>query len=158
MTNIQQMGELELRDQPVPWPETMEALAGYIEDLVKRDHDYGTCVYAMSMAATAAFYYVSKQLGVTGFQASCADMDILRRTRGLTMGFRILNYENLLYPQYCDEEHFPSWQTLVKTQAVELKRRALEKIEEASQSSFAPHPDVLAHWQILADLPAEGTT
>ncbi len=105
MTDIKTATEAQLREADVPWPKTRDELMAYVNSLVERDHDYGTCVYAMSMAATAAFYYVSSRLGVTGFQASCADMDILRRTRGYKMGFR-LGTKELLHPQNGDDEHF----------------------------------------------------
>lgn len=96
--------EAEMRDADVPWPESMEDLAAYINGLVDRPHDYGTCVYAMSMAAVAAFRHVAGKLGVSGFQASCADMDVLRRIRRIDGGFRIVVYDDLLYPQYWDDE------------------------------------------------------
>ena len=80
----EKMTEQEMRDTEVPRANTIGELSDYIESLVQQEHDYGTCVYAMSMAATAAFNYVARRLGVTGFQASCADMDVLRRTRRIS--------------------------------------------------------------------------
>ncbi len=44
-------------------------------------------------------------------------MDILRRTRGYKMGFRLVDYGNLLYPQYCDAEHFSGWRGLMNENA-----------------------------------------
>src|SRR5690606_31751241 len=90
------MDEAQMRAAEVPWPETMDELTAYIEGLVEREHDYGTCVYAMSMAAVAAFQHVAKRLGVTGFQASCADMDVLRRTRNLDGPFMLVKGEDAL--------------------------------------------------------------
>jgi len=73
--------EKEMREAKEPWPYTEQQLTEYIASLVDRQHDYGTCVYAMSLAAAAAFNYVAHKLGVTGFQSSCADLDFIRRTR-----------------------------------------------------------------------------
>src|SRR5574343_1229666 len=101
------MNEQEMRESEVPTFDTIEELSKYVAELVSQDHDYGTCCYAMSMSAVAAFNFVAHKLGVTGFQASCADLDILRRTRYLKGPFAIQNYSNLLYPQYADAEHFP---------------------------------------------------
>lgn len=92
--------EQDMRAAKVPWPYTKEQLVEYIDSLVEREHDYGTCVYAMSMAAVAAFYFVSHKLGVTGFQASCAEMDFLRRTRRLEGPFMLIDADKMLYPQY----------------------------------------------------------
>lgn len=92
--------EAEMREAPAPCPKTADELAAYIAGLCDRPHDYGTCAYAMSLAAVAAFHYVAHRLGTTGFQASCADMDFLRRTRHLEHGFMLVDASRLLYPQY----------------------------------------------------------
>lgn len=139
--------EAELREMKSPWPKSLEELNAFITSLVDRPHDYGTCVHAMSLSAVAAMNYAASKLGCTGFQASCADMDILRRTRDFKWGM-VLDYEKLLYPQYCDDEHFPSWNVLLADSTVRerLSTLAKEKLAESSQ----PHPDVKAHWEMLA--------
>lgn len=141
--NYETATEQELRDAELPKIESIEQLGSFINTLAERGHDYGTCVYAMSLAATAAFYYISGKLGVTGFQASCADMDILKRTRGWKWG-RILDYENLLYPQYCDEEHFPSWRTILAENKEEFAKRAHAMLAEDRGVE-----EVRAHWRML---------
>lgn len=137
--------ESEMRDSEVPWFETMEELETYIEELVNQQHDYGTCVYAISMAATATFRYVAKSLGCTGFQAGCADLDIIRRVRGLKNGFRIFNYDNLLYPQY--ENEYPTWDQLLEENKKNLAELAREKLANYPQA----HPNVIAHWKKLVE-------
>lgn len=141
-------GEKAMRDSKAPTPDTIEELAEYVRTLVERPHDYGTCCYAMSLSATAAFNFVAHKLGVTGFQASCADLDILRRTRGFEWG-RILNYNDLLYPQY--REKWPSFDALIRDPEIrsELAKRARELLKE-STTKFASK-QVLAHWKMLAD-------
>lgn len=143
--------EAEMREAKVPTPQTIEELGEYVRGLVERPHDYGTCCYAMSMAATAAFNFVAGKLGVTGFQSSCADMDILSRTRGWKWG-RLLDYMNLLYPQYCNAGHFPSAADLMADPKVKekLAELAREKIAESERDGFG-HPDVIAHWRRLAE-------
>jgi hypothetical protein len=143
------MTEQEMRDSKVPTVEDDEELKKYIHDLINQEHDYGTCVYAMSMAATAAFNYVASKLGVTGFQTSCAGMDILRRTRRLKSGFMILDYENLLFPQYCNSEHFPGWTELISKNREMLSQKAKELLRNSSNNT---HPDVKAHWIKLSKL------
>lgn len=139
--------EAEMRATQEKWPYTMAQLTEYITSLVDRQHDYGTCVYAMSLAAAAAFYFVSRQLGVTGFQSSCADLDFLRRTRSLKGPFLLLKAEDALYPQSDLSEKLrdalKEWQPWLAEQA----RERLLKTPDA-------HPDVLAHWQVLAGTPA----
>ena len=137
--------EKEMREEKVPWPKTLKELREYINGLVEREHDYGTCVYAMSMSAEAAFNYVAHKLGVTGFQASCAELDFLRRTRGLEWG-KLIDYNNLLYPQYCTTEHFPSIDNLMRDNREELSKRAKKLLDENKDAC----EDVKDHWKKLA--------
>ena len=139
------MNEQEMRAANVPWPKTIEELTAYITMLVDRPHDYGTCVYAMSMAAVAAFYYVSHKLGVTGFQASCADLDIIRRTRGMKGPFIILDAENLLYPQYDLRQKLEEWLT-----SSDMRKWLNEEAKKKIAKSSNVHPDVMARWKELA--------
>jgi hypothetical protein len=141
------MTEAELRDAKSPWPRDMKELEAYITSLVDRPHDYGTCVYAMSLAAVAAFNYVAHKLGTTGFQSGCADMDILRRTRGWEWG-RIMDYSQLLYPQYCNGREFPSSVTLLNDEKIRPRLRELAKQKIAEGGDV--HGAVAAHWQRLA--------
>jgi hypothetical protein len=140
--------EAEMREMVVPWPKSLDELTALIETLVKREHDYGTCVYAMSIAATTAFNYVAHELGVTGFQASCADLDIIKRTRSIKGPFRITDYAKLLYPQYLTHEHFPVIADLEQKHAQWLADESRKLIAESGSTA---HPDVLQRWHDLAD-------
>lgn len=135
--------ETEMRDAESPWPYTKEQLIEYIDSLVDREHDYGTCVYAMSLAATAAFNYVAHKLGTTGFQSSCADLDFVRRTRHIKGPFIVLNGENMLYPQYDLRQKLSEAMNEWTPWAAEEARKKLEEDARA-------HPDVIAHWKMLA--------
>lgn len=139
------MTEQEMREAKVETPSNLEELNAYIEKLVNQEHGYGTCVYAMSMAATAAFNYVASQLGVTGFQAGCADMDAFRRMRGIDGPFMMLQAENMLYPQYNLEGKLKEFMCSSDTQEW-LKEEARLRLVD---SEYA-HPKVLAHWKKLA--------
>jgi hypothetical protein len=120
-----------------------------IRDVTERSHDYGTCVYAMSLAATMTFYYVASYLGTTGFQASGADLDILKRTRRYKQGFRITNYTNLLYPQYWTKEHFPGAMDLLKDNLVELQKAAKGELVKDTDTM---HPEVKKHLEWIVSL------
>ena len=135
--------EAEMREAKVPWPKTPAQLAEYIGSLVNRSHDYGTCVYAMSMAAEAAFNYVAGKEGCTGFQASCADLDIIRRTRNIKGPFMLIKGEDALYPQYDLQERLAESMEKWKPW---LKEEAIKKLAETPDA----HPNVIAHWNSLA--------
>ncbi len=98
MENLKTKTEEELRNTKVESPKNIEELIEIINQLTERQHDYGTCVYAMSIGAVATFMYIASRLNVTGFQVSCADFDFIKRTRGMEEGVSIINYNNLLYP------------------------------------------------------------
>ena len=137
--------EQELRGCKVPFPRRRRDLQRIVDAVVKRQHDYGTCVYAMSIAAEASFNYVSHVLGCTGFQASCADLDFLRRTRLMKYGFQIINYENLLYPQYKDK--FPTREQVLRDNIDQIGKAAEELLSERDA-----HPNVRRHWEDLVDM------
>lgn len=143
--------EQEMREAEAASPERIEDLSEYIDSLVNRDHDYGTCVYAMSMAATAAFNYVAHKLGVTGFQSSCADMDVIRRTRRINGPFRFIDADKMLYPQYSIERDVQ--QALVSWGPWAAEQATL-RLRDASAHQYAS-PNVLAHWRRLAAAPIQ---
>jgi hypothetical protein len=140
--------EAALRELQMPQPESQDDLVRIFTALSERQHDYGTCVYAMSIYAEAAFNLMASKMGVTGFQASCADMDILKRTRRIKGPFAIIDGADLLYPQYDIPAKvagiLQSWQAWASTEAVKLLG-----------DKHMAHPDVMAHWERLA---AESTT
>lgn len=140
--------EKQMREEKVPTPNSLSELSTYIKKLVDRPHDYGTCTYAMSMSAVAAFNFAASQLGVTGFQASCADLDILRRTRGFEWG-RILKYEDLLYPQHCNDDHFPSSEHLLNDPEIisELAKRAKTLLNDHNNDITSKN--VIEHWRSI---------
>ena len=140
------MTEKQMRSTKIGFPTSMKQLTSFIENIVSRKHDYGTCVYAMSMSAVAAFNYVCHALGTTGFQASCAELDILRRTRMLEDGFMLIDANKLLYPQNDvrgDVEKF------IYDNEKRLAKKARSLIKNRNRDGFV-HPLVLARWKEIA--------
>lgn len=131
-----------MRKADVPWLKEPEELVAYIIKLVDRPHDYGTCVYAMSMAAVAAYYHVSTNLGVTGFQASMADLDFIRRTRHMKGPFMIMDGHDMLYPQSDLQEKLDKF-------LIDNRKWAAEEAKKKLIESPNAHPDVIAHWNGL---------
>lgn len=139
--------ELELREIEIPFFDDIKDLIKLIETLEKRTHDYGTCVYAMSLSAIAAKRYLAHKLGCSGFQASGADLHFMSKERNMKEGFRLLNYGNLLYPQYLTSDHFPSYKELIVENIEHLAKKARELI--ATKDSV--HHNVLEHWKFIVD-------
>jgi hypothetical protein len=136
-------------DSP-PWPKSEDELVAYIREMVAWGTTYGRCVYSMSYASVATFNYISYQLGVTGFQASCADLDILRHTRLMKHGFMILNAHDLLYPQYDLLARVRDWIHEMRPQLASEAQRLLADDARGV-------PAVRKHWEKLAALaPKDG--
>lgn len=136
--------EQEFRNEAAPWPDTIAELNEYIESLLAFDHDYDTAVYALSLSAVATFQHVAKTLGVSGFQASCADLDFLRRTRSMKCPFILIRGDEMMYPQYDLhrklDEALHDWQQWAAEEA--------KRLLATDMTHTAPH--VRAHWEKLA--------
>lgn len=140
--------EIEMREAKIPWPKTIKQLNEYIESLAERNHDYGTCVYAVSMASVATFNYMAGVLNITGFQSGCADFDILRRTRNIKGPFMLIDSEKALYPQY---DLYENLDKALEAWKPWLKAEATKKLAEAG----SVHPKFKAHWEKLAAMETE---
>lgn len=136
--------EAELRELKVPTPSSPEELVSYIAALTDRPHDYGTCVYAMSMAAVAAFNMVASKLGVTGFQVSCADMDVLRRTRHMRGPFMLIDGANALYPQYDLHAKLTEFLASIRPWLATEATKELERFPAEGSPSVRKHMEDLA--------------
>lgn len=141
--------EHEMREASVPTPQTLEDLTTYINGLVNRPHDYGTCVYAVSMAATAAMQYVYDKLGMTGFQTSCADLDIVRRNRHIQGPFAIIKAEDSLFPQY--DKRIKEIQDGWHDWLIEEAKKKIQEHENDPTSMV--HPRVWGRWVEWAEKP-----
>lgn len=141
------MIEKEMRELNIIWPKTEDELLKEMRKILKESNDYGKAVYCMSICATMAFYYAAHIVGATGFQASCADMDILRRTRDMENGFRILNYADLLYPQHKNKFEISFDKMIIENIKI-IGPIAKKQLEDNIQA----HENVIKHWQYIADL------
>lgn len=146
IANASVMTEQQLRDSSDPWPRTEDELLAQVRALVDRPHDYGTCCYAMSLAAVAAFNYVANRLGTTGFQAGAAQLDFIRRSRSHKFGTVIQDLGDILFPQYCDEQRFPHWDELLDREPNLAARIVAEARRKLSSDAEHAHPAVIAHW------------
>lgn len=142
---IEAKDEAGMREEKVPTPNSLEELSAYIASLLEVHKDYGTCVYMMSMAATAAFNFAARQVGASGFQASCADLDVLRRTRSLPGPAVLIDISNALYPQYNLQRQLRDSMDKAKDW---LREEAKKKLAgDLTHTSSA----VVAHWRMLAE-------
>ena len=118
-------------------------------DHLKNDYqfDYGTSARATAAAAFATANAFAGYIGLTGFLWSCAAMYIIGKMcfPHNKLGYRIVDYDNLLYPQY---EHDFVGCRISASGAESLRREAQANIDESN--GRVVHPAVMAWWNRLA--------
>ena len=146
------MTETELQNYEVPRIESLDDLKKFIMEMVQNGQSYDTAPYAVALASYATFKYMALRLGISGFQASWADMQFIKRTRKMKDGFRIINYSELLYPQY-EYKFNLNMDKLIEENIEHLKPRAIELLEENKNDdgSYSAHEDVVKHWKRIAE-------
>lgn len=127
--------------------QTVETIGEFVRHLAEDyDHDYGTIVHAITSAMIAVGTAIdrSKQGGITGFQASCIPWPIIREYMGVKgeSGARIVNYDDLLYPQH---EH--KFNQISQDCWDKIQFRAQENLKDKPDA----HPNVRAHWESLVE-------
>lgn len=113
------------------------------------EHDYGTVCHAMAAIGLAAMVVFNNseaaQGGITGFQLGCVMWQIIRHMNyeDNKCGLRILDMDNLLYPQY--EYKFC---TIGRDTWEAVKKEAEKRLSEKRNTV---HPRVVAHWESIVN-------
>ena len=150
LVEVEEENEFAVRDELIAkrkeiksFEELMDFLK-YVEE--NCNTGYGTAPRAMAQAALAVSWYLCDKFGITGFQAGCVMWDFIKDWcySGNKCGLRIVDYDNMLYPQYDDKfEKTISpyiWDNLQKEAAINLKER-----------SEHTHPRVIEHWKSIVN-------
>ena len=109
------------------------------------NHDYGTIVHAVSACAIAAAWAACDVAGLTGFQAGFVMWDFIREWnhRKNECGMKLVDYDNLLYPQYRER-----MDKVISKDTWELLQK---KAKELLQTEPDAHFRVQMHWQSIVD-------
>lgn len=109
--------------------QTRESLPEFIRYLFDDySHDYGTMCHAIAATAIATAQVGSREFGITGFQAGAIMWEFIRNWNYSSnkTGLKLVNYDNLLYPQYEDkfEKTISSytWEALQKEAKNRIKK------------------------------------
>lgn len=123
---------------------THEELDQLLADIQKYHHDYGTIVYGCFAAMLGAFNYINRSPsgGITGFQAGCIGWEAVREFLSIKGAARILDFNNLLFPQY--EENFE------KFISPEVWKDLQEKAQENLANEKQVADRVREHWTLVA--------
>ena len=112
------------------------------------EHDYGTVCHAMAAIGLAAMWAFNKSEGarggITGFQAGCVMWKVIRHMnyKDNKCGLRLLNMDDLLYPQY---EH--KFRSISSDTWEAVQKEAQKRLSERGTA----HPDVVAHWKSVVN-------
>jgi len=126
---------------------TVETLPEFVRHLTEDyQHDYGTICHALSACGLAGTYAIENSPcgGITGFQARFVMWGFIRHWMYSSnkCGLKIVDYDNMLYPQY--EDKFGKY--ISKDIFESLKKEARKNLDERTVGA---HPDVVAHWQSI---------
>lgn len=128
--------------------QTLETLPSFIEKLATQyNHDYGTICHAIVAAAIGTAWAMdsSECGGITGSQAGFIMWGFIRQWNynSNKLGLKLINYDNLLYPQY--EDNFKN------KISVEHWERVREVAKEELKEKTNAHPTVITHWQSIVN-------
>lgn len=143
--------EQEFKDKYSPEVKgmTLEKLPDFQARMLAEELDYGTICYAVAYSGAAAAWAVehSPQGGITGFQAGMIGWELLRQWGEPGLGkisTRLVNYDDLLYPQMADKFTTISKETWQGVQAAATTNLADDDRQYTSSA-------VIAHWQSIVD-------
>lgn len=127
---------------------TMDELPDFMDRMTHGyNHDYGTAIHAVSACALAAAWAACREddTGLTGFQAGFVMWDFIRNWTkiGNKCGLRIIDYDDLLYPQY----EYKMDNTISKVNWEALQKEAKKNLE----TKLDAHPYVIAHWKSIVE-------
>lgn len=159
-SEIKAITEEDNRDDIEQWfsdakEQTFETLPEFIRHVMNDYiHDYGTVVHAIGACAVATAWACDRmdgaRGGITGFQASFVMWDFVRRWsyNNNKCGLRLVDFDNLLYPQYADR--FAP--TISKSTWESVQKQAKEELSKLNWNDpFSPANRVIEHWKSIAD-------
>lgn len=127
-------------------PKNTTELKEFIDSLLNDyGHDYGTIIHAMVAAMMATMWTIDKspQGGITGFQASAIWWELAEHLTSFKRPCRILDFNNMLYPQYQDD-----FEKRISQNAFEHLQTEAKKMLGNEQRARA---DLKKHWQSIVD-------
>lgn len=114
--------------------------------------DYGSVCLALGYAAAAAAWAANRHPtngGITGFQSGFVMWEFLREWQPSMIGksgTRILNYDDMLYPQYAEKFD----KTISAECWTKLQELAAEKLEAAKNDEYVA-ASVVNHWKSVVE-------
>jgi hypothetical protein len=109
-------------------PETLPAFLKEVQTLIPES--YGNAVHKLAIQAIAATWAADKATGgITGFMAGCVMWEYIQFWMSNTNPQKLLDFGNMLYPQY--EDHFT---TISKDTFRWLQEEARKRVQEQNMA------------------------
>ena len=129
---------------------TLDTLPEFLKKLLNDyKHDYGTICHAIVAGALATAWAMNHDPNgrLSGAQASFIPMKFYQEWSKIKGLFKIVRYENMLYPQKAEEFE----KTIYKEDWDWLQEEAKKKLDKYASEEFEEtvHPDVKAHWESI---------
>ena len=123
--------------------QTSKTLPRFINHLMSDyEHDYGTCIKAVSAAMIGTFWAFNRQEGFTGFQVGFIPWFLMREFWGNSeVGRKVIDFDDMLYPQY----QYKFEKTITQSQFSNLQKKASERLAEG----IPMHSDVRKHMESI---------
>lgn len=145
------MNEFDIRDELQEKRKNIksfEDLTAFLKDVEEHYNcGYGEAPRAMAQASLAVAWYLARKFGITGFQAGFVMWDFIRdwEFRCNQCGLKIVDYDNMLYPQY----DYKFEKTITPDTWYALQTAAKKNLEDHLENPA--HPRVQEHWQSIVD-------
>lgn len=126
--------------------ESFDDLVAFLKDVKENyNYDYGVAPRSIAQAALAVGWYLSREFGITGFQASFVMWDFIKdwQFSNNKTSLKILDYDNLLYPQYGHK-----FEKIISTRTWESVQKAAKENLESTEHA---HPAVIEHWKSIVE-------
>ncbi len=137
---------------------TLDTLPKFIENIVNNySHSYGTICHAITAGALATAWAIDKSPngGISGFQGSVIQWEFIRHWSMKEGPLKLVEYENMLYPQYSDNFE----KTITKDTWKYLKTESKKRLKEYDDAMISNDPelahhkfthiDVVNHWKSI---------
>lgn len=142
------MNEFELRDALVEKRKeikSFEDLTDFLKHVTENcNGGYGEAPRAIAQASLAVAWYLASEFGITGFQAGVVMWGFIRdwSFSDNKCGMKIVDYDNMLYPQYDDKFD----KTISRDTWEAIQKEAAARLEKDRNLA---HPRVVAHWESI---------
>lgn len=127
--------------------QTVKTLPAFIQEMFKEDLDYGSACCAVAASALAAAWAANHepQGNISGFQAGAVMWEFVQQWnyRSNKCGLQMIDYDNLLYPQYAEKFN----NTIPPNQWATIQKEAQDKLDSQKLACT----EVKAHWQSIID-------